>query len=337
MSEPDTTSSMWANRVSIPALAALPQKVLLVGSLFSSLRIIQADQVERVLPKRLFSEDFAFRNPFLMRPALAIRRRLGGPGQFVGIHARIGDGTFMLGALTNMETSWKKLVGKIGVDSEVMERMWEKVKPIPRRKGRAVKPEVVESTWAHLDSNPSEEEEVDDGISAHRLSRRAPLLPTTSNHLINLTCRSPLHTDPAFLPFNVPLYLATDSRSPTTDPALSSFFAAFPCTFILSDFSSPGEYNGGVVEKTVGEMTRLVNGADGIGLGRLMIPFLEAMVAAMGAVTVGTTGSTFSRKSTTSFESEQSNLTRFLPHRLRSGSSAQCVSEGSVGGDRWIQ
>lgn len=294
MTERANSSSMWANRISIPALAALPQKVLLVGSLFSSLRIIQAGQVEGEWPKRPFSQDMAFRNEYLMRPALAIRKRLGGSGRFVGLHARIGDGTFLLGAHTNMEVSWRKLVKQLDVDSEVMERMWERVKPIPRRRGRSVSRSVVESEWAHLDPNSSDEEEMDDSTSSlHRHSKRA-LLSTTSDHLIDLSCRAPLHTDPTLLQFNVPLYLATDSRSPTTDSALWSFFNAFPCTFILSDFSSPGAYNRGIVEETVGEMTRLVNGADGIGLGRLMIPFLEAMIAAMAGVTVGTTGSTFS-------------------------------------------
>ena len=287
---------MWAKLISIPVLAALPQKVLLVGSLFSSLRIIQAGQVEGEWPKREFSQDMAFRNEFLMRPALAIRSRLGGPGRYVGVHARIGDGTFLLGANTNMEVSWRKLVKKLEIDSEVIERMWDKVKPLPRRRGRAIKRETTESDWAPLDPKAGEEEDIDiddEIFSRHQHSKRASL-PTTSQHLVNLTCRSPLHTDPSLLRFNVPLYLATDSRSPDTDPALSSFFTAFPCTFILSDFSSPGAYNGGIVEATVGEMTRLVNGADGIGLGRLMIPFLEAMIAAMGGATVGTTGSTFS-------------------------------------------
>jgi hypothetical protein len=41
-------------------------------------------------------------------------------------------------------------------------------------------------------------------------------------------------------------------------------------------------------------MSRLENQLDGVKLGRLFLPFLEAIVAAKGKITVGTAGSTFS-------------------------------------------
>lgn len=40
-------------------------------------------------------------------------------------------------------------------------------------------------------------------------------------------------------------------------------------------------------------MERLVNEADGTKLGRMMVPFLEAIVAAKARKVVGTSGSTF--------------------------------------------
>ncbi|GAA5834842.1 hypothetical protein JCM11251_002040 [Rhodosporidiobolus azoricus] len=116
-----------------------------------------------------------------------------------------------------------------------------------------------------------------------------------STRLRNLTCRAPLHTEARFKPFNTPLYLATDSRSPETDVNLRPFFNAFPCTFILSDFDRPDvRRNDGVVVRSVNEMSRLVNDLDGVSLGRLFLPFLEAIVAAKARLTVGTAHSTFS-------------------------------------------
>ncbi|KAL8292680.1 hypothetical protein RQP46_001292 [Phenoliferia psychrophenolica] len=86
--------------------------------------------------------------------------------------------------------------------------------------------------------------------------------------------------------------MATDSPNPTTDPLLAPFFAAFPCTFILSDFDRPSELNGGVLPEGTQDLHRLVNAADGVPL--LLLPFLEAIVVAKGFETVGTHGSTFS-------------------------------------------
>lgn len=332
-----TTGGHWNRDVSIPALRARDEKVLLFGSMFGSSRVLPArmDDAEAKKWAESFGRAMAFKNEYLLRPARAIVARMGGQKNFVGVHARVGDGGFLAAARRNSEHSWKRLAGeKLGVRAEVVEEMWERVRPehaaraedaeavrsrsrsrsrshrrTERRSTALLPPShlVERSPWALVDG----EYDVDSAaelstpslpVSSSTLSKRrlfdwfAP--PEPSSFLRNLTCRSPLHTSPSLKAFNTPVYLATDSRSPETDANLRPFFDAFPCTFIFSDFDRPDEArNDGLVVQSVHAMGRLVNELDGVSLGRLFLPFLEAIVAAMAREVVGTQGSTFSGSS----------------------------------------
>jgi hypothetical protein len=307
----------------------LPQRVILVGSLFGTGRVrhngpfpsdsSDESTLDSSSMVSYFARSLAFRNPYLLLPANVIRERLGGKGNYVGVHARVGDGVFVRKAAENMESVWRGLVWRLKVDEEVVEGVWRRIRPRRRGKGNArleMRGMGERSDWAILDGTVEEEliedhprrrspqSELDDSrsdsddsspIVALTLSSKPTIIPTPE-HLLSLTCRSPLHTDRTLLAFNTPLYLATDSRSPTTDPHLSIFFDSFPCTFILADFDSVSDFNEGKIVDSVGRMKGLVNKADGIGLGRLLVPFLEAIVASKGRITVGTPGSTFSSK-----------------------------------------
>ncbi|GAA6031975.1 hypothetical protein JCM8097_003369 [Rhodosporidiobolus ruineniae] len=324
--------SHWHRDVSLQTLAAYPHKVLLVGSLFGSGRVVSSSPDAHAW-QEAFGRAMAFKNPYLLRPAEAIVARLGGQSNFVGVHARVGDGGFLREAKKNCETVWRKLVGqKMGVKAAVLEEMWERVKPeteteveahqeekqkrsshgrrghrekIKRRAahhGEAVEqsPLRARSPWSLVDDEYHHDNLVEEASSLPAHSKRSildwfsqPVDP--SSRLRNLTCRGELHTDHRLRAFNTPLYLATDSRSPETDPNLRPFFAAFPCTFILSDFDRPdAARNDGLVVRSVNEMGRLVNELDGVPLGRLFLPFLEAIIAAKGWAVSGTPHSTFS-------------------------------------------
>ncbi|KAM0749365.1 hypothetical protein T439DRAFT_363921 [Meredithblackwellia eburnea MCA 4105] len=273
--------------------------------------------------KRTLSEAMAFRSAWLMGPAGEISARLGGGGVrgYVGLHARVGDGEFERRERWNMKIVWERLVSRLRVDRRTARDVWERVKPVEvevegegggRREKRRLEEEwEVEDEGFEFEFD--EDEEDDDGedeFDPRKLSRRQPrshpqrhsharrvfppIPPSPTETLKNLHCRSPLHTAPSLLLFNTPIYLATDSRSPLDDPFLQPFFKAFPCVFMLSDFDRPSELNDGIVVEGVGEMMRLVNKLDGVPLGRLFLPFLEAVVAAKGRTTIGTRGSTFS-------------------------------------------
>lgn len=90
-----------------------------------------------------------------------------------------------------------------------------------------------------------------------------------------LHCRKPLHpsSDPILSPLNTPLYIATDSRSPTTDESLQIFFDWFPCIFTLDDVPVPG------LERLVrGGVEEWISDYDGQELSKYLFPFLESEV-----------------------------------------------------------
>lgn len=135
------------------------------------------------------------------------------------------------------------------------------------------------AAFFHLPSN----------LPAH-LQRRAPIPRPLSP---TLSCRRPLHTKPILQRLNVPIYIATDARTPRTSAALAVFFDSFPCAFVLDDFSGTGEpaVNRGTVEELV-DLRRNGDGQwrsewDGSPLGRFLLPFLEAEIAARARFVIG--------------------------------------------------
>ncbi len=314
----NTNDDHWKRNVSINAMRELEHKVVLVGSLFGWQRVTRDDNSHEDKYFE-FARALAFRNPWLLNPADAIRDRLGGPDGYVGVHARVGDGVFAQKAGENMEATWRRAAYVAGMEEQVAEEMWEVVRPASveeieaaegmKRVKRSVvaepAPEEEPSPWAQVDQEDPlatlhnvirEHAAIPPVATRHRnlTKRSSSLSPRQATGLDRLTCRGKLHTAAALQPFNTPVYLATDSRSPTEDPNLMPFFAAFPCTFILADFDRPSELNGYEMVEGVGHMMKLANKIDGQPLGRLFLPFLEATIAAKGFATAGTVGSTFS-------------------------------------------
>lgn len=109
-------SSRFKHQVSIPTLSALPHRVILIGSLFGSGKIVASRAGIDSRLKSKIGRAMAFSNPYLMEPARAIKSRLG---NYYGVHARIGDGKFAVNAVENMEVTFKELLGKIGELNEL--------------------------------------------------------------------------------------------------------------------------------------------------------------------------------------------------------------------------
>ncbi|GAA6006516.1 hypothetical protein JCM10207_004959 [Rhodosporidiobolus poonsookiae] len=261
-----TDDSHFKRIVSVAAMRELPQRLFLIGSMFGYERVVPytPSWVSSPADNGIYDPStspltdlhkhltlsLAFSSAEILRPAREIRNLLGGTQAYVGAHARIGDGVFGKNKEENMHELWDKLAGRLGV-------------------GKATRKKLLATA-------------ADDSPLA---ASSAPI--ETPAHLVaaNLTCHAPLHKTKSRLALNTPLFLATDSPSPFTDPALRIFYHTFPCVFLLSDFAHL---------PSVERMGTLVNRVDGVPLGRLFTPFLEATVASMGKEIVGTKGSTFS-------------------------------------------
>ncbi|SCZ90965.1 BZ3500_MvSof-1268-A1-R1_Chr1-3g02428 [Microbotryum saponariae] len=311
----DDPSTHWARVVSIPVLRRMSQRVLLVGSLFGHDRLLSEDRQHDIEEMERYARLLAFRTPEILIPADDICRRLGGAGTFLGVHARVGDGTFAKYSKRNMKSTWENLLEGLGVEKDDVDSLWQSrgfegapAKPMPAPVAQRGDNQAVQSSSSQrkhsarrpkksIPVTPKQDDQPRFRPRAFRLvDRDGSDKAALATKLDHLTCRSPLHAAPELLKFNIPLYLATDSRSPLDDISLSPFFRLFPCTFILSDFEEPNELNMGMAVRSLDRFKRLINAADGLPLRRFFTPFLEAVVAAKAGVVRGTRGSTFSGK-----------------------------------------
>lgn len=323
--QPDESKYLY--RVSVPRLRedTANHKLLMMGSIFGSGRLHLKQGINRS-NLAFFHRALAFRNPILETPANIIRDQMGGSTGYAGIHARVGDGSFLLDAPVNMDVTFTQLMGKLGVDKELVPELLAKgaaraaelnataiaaeaaksasaSATEPARLIRRAPEAEEESEWTMLD------DKANDGRSTLTLPKRdhlkiakrqqlnalRPIKNREDSPLADtLKCRGELYTDPRLLMLNNPVYLATDSPHPLTDPVLSNYWANLPCTFILADFDRLGPQNTGDPVTSLRYMEGVINMNDGVKLGRLLLPFMEAAVAAKAAVTVGTRGSTFS-------------------------------------------
>lgn len=325
--------SKYAYTVSIPRLRkeSADKKLLLLGSLFGSGRLWLEDE-SNIDDNAFFQRSLAFKNDVLDEPANQIRDLMGGPDGYAGVHARVGDGRFKVFAIDSMEVTFTKLMKKMGVDASIIPVLArqgrEKAEALAAVQEQAA--ELQEAEKAAYMSNsamssltqhkrfihrrratspnprPSsfeddhEDMEEEDVLTQATLKRQIsmPLPPVARREDMSLSpqmvCRGTLHEDSALMVLNNPVYIATDSRAPYDEPALQYFWEVLPCAFLLSDFDRPSPQNLGEPVYSLKKMQSIVNENDGVQLGRLFLPFMEAMVAAKGVVTAGTDGSTFS-------------------------------------------
>lgn len=288
----DEPLDKWTKRIDIDAFReeTAEYKLVHVGTMFGTNRI-RATTDRAFDARSSFRRGMMFRNEAVDHVTEAIRDQMGGAGQYYGLHLRVGDGIFQKNARENMKGVWDSLcVQKMKLDARVCDEMRmksnrgaeEKVKRGVEDHGRIVD-DTKYSLSKRANSRPQRE-----GAYHHAPLSPLPIIRTFADSPLSssLTCRRPLHTAPHLLPFNAPLYIATDSKVPRQDPNLALFFDSFPCTFTLSDFSSL---------ESLDRMNRLRNEDDKTPLAQFLYPQLDAQIAAWGRGLVGTPQSTYSR------------------------------------------
>lgn len=302
--EDEEPLAKFENRLDVNQLAADSEsfKLLHLGSLFGTSRLRTTTE-DNFNARSTFRKAMVFKNPLLDEITEAIRDRLGGAGAYYGLHLRVGDGIFQKNAGENMAGVWSQLCeGKMKLSEDLCREVAESsltnsYNALERRRDDSTIPLPPPSVPSpatlvkRANSRPQRE-----GAFHHAPLPPPRIVTSPSNSPLDpsLSCRRPLHTTPHLLPFNTPLFLATDSRVPTADTHLAIFFDAFPCTFILSDFASPSAINPNVVEG-LNKLTRLRNAEDRVPLAQFLYPQLDAQIAAYGRDLLGTPQSTYSR------------------------------------------
>ncbi|SCV72439.1 BQ2448_3976 [Microbotryum intermedium] len=300
----------FENRVDVLKLArdTRDYKLVNLGTLFGTSRI-RTTTDEAYEARSTFRQATVFKNALLDDITETVRDRLGGSGKYCGLHLRVGDGIFQKSAAANMAGVWQNLcVVKMKQPQELCDQIAKGYRSSATLRTRAQIPDTLDpkiASW--FNSLPSKPPNTPltkrrnshaqrPGAFNHHQLPKMPSIRTREDSLLDrsLTCRGPLHSADEMLPFNVPLFIATDSKQPTEDANLGLFFAAFPCTFVLNDFSSVSEVNSNPVA-AFNELSRLRNRNDKVPLAQFMYPQLDAQIAAYGRTLVGTPQSTYSR------------------------------------------
>ncbi|KAI9260734.1 hypothetical protein BDA99DRAFT_513049 [Phascolomyces articulosus] len=81
-------------QVNLQDLEARPEKLIEFGSLFGTPRLVLDARTDLYWLREHLSGEVGFGNPTVMHQTLNIVSLLGGPGNFVSVHLRTGDGVF---------------------------------------------------------------------------------------------------------------------------------------------------------------------------------------------------------------------------------------------------
>lgn len=280
----------FERRIDLPQLAleTANYRLLNLGTLFGTSRLHLAD-AGNADARTTFRRAMVFRNPLLDGITETIRDRLGGGGMYYGLHLRVGDGAFQADARKNMQEVWRRLCAeKMKLDEALCRSVEE---------GDFSKYELDRSgSKGKVLSKRANSQPQRPGAFHHAPIPPIPTVVTRQDSLLHpsLTCRGELHTHPSLLPFNAPLFIATDAKLPTSNPHLAVFFTAFPCTFILGDFGTRSAINSEPVEG-LDRLAVLRDEEDKVPLAQFLYPQLDAQLAAHGRALLGTPQSTYSR------------------------------------------
>lgn len=252
----------YIRRLNVQELEAIPQRVLHMGSLFATGRVL-AELPESKIYQQFLRRTMILSTPILKKTSDAIVGKLGGLGSFVGLHLRVGDGMFVEPAPENIENMFQSLVNITGI------------KPIPNYT-------IVPSSppTETIDINSEDEENVGPGSEESEDPEEEGVDPEeeTSPRLDFDQCRARKDIGGKF----TIIYIATDGVYPRRNILFRKLFDHFPCIFTLDDFS----------EHLV-ELKQMKN-TDGVGLAKDLIPMVDAVVSAKGRYFMGTPKSTFS-------------------------------------------
>jgi len=208
----------------------------------------------------------SLKHPLLQKSSANIATRVSNSGSdFIGAHLRCNDSYFLETAAEHSRMIWWKLIhGILGLSIERTRQLdlgcsatTNSPKPLPSN--RFISPS---KSPAHL---PLDYRSLTVGVDPTRKRKGGPYKDPDPEHP------------------NVPLFIATDSRDPHTDEHPSPFRQTFPCVFFLGDFPQEVE-----------QVAAIRDPISGVEIRNMLVPFLDAMVAARAVRVVGTPHSTFS-------------------------------------------
>ncbi|CAG8449324.1 2699_t:CDS:10 [Diversispora eburnea] len=286
--ETNYSTSKYKRKIDLDSLAKIKKKIIHFGSLFGMNRVI-VEKPENIEHQKFIEKHLVTNNEILLKISNNIIKQLGGIGNYIGIHLRITDGFFMKTARLTIDRMYHEIIDlntnltpeevdlleggtheqdillddtiDLGENNNFNISTKQKIMQRSKSKG-----ELNDLTSKDEESNEYKGE-----------LKREENDETRSSFLKK--CHKPLHPDSGV---NTVIFIATDAKSPRTNPLLYKFFNTFPCVFVLDDF-----------EKDLIEVKSLRNSDDKTQLVKYLIPMLDAMISAKGKEFYGTPRSTF--------------------------------------------
>ncbi|KAF9577253.1 hypothetical protein BGW38_007660, partial [Lunasporangiospora selenospora] len=264
---PDSTTPLntarYLRRIDVSELQAIQHRVLHMGSLFATGRVL-AELPESKVYQQFLRRTMILNTPILVKTSDAIVNTLGGLGSFVGLHLRVGDGMFIQPAPTNVENMFQSLVNITGIT------------PIPNY-------QIIPSSSPSDTTGPAGQDLANKGNKGNKgvnqdLDDSKPKARPAPTRLDISECLAHRNEGGKY----TVIYIATDGVYPRRNILFRKLFDHFPCIFTLDDFST-----------YLAELKEMKN-LDGVGLSKDLIPMVDAVVSAKGRYFFGTPKSTFS-------------------------------------------
>ncbi|KAH9485205.1 O-fucosyltransferase 30 [Psilocybe cubensis] len=244
--------------VYITELAAIPERLLQIGTLFgtSRLRLKNSDNIAYL---EMVRRKMIFANLDLVAAADSISQSLH--YSYLGVHLRSGDGKFKTAIGTTVKAIWWNILHSMLNFS--LAQICDVENKILGDMSACMNSDMKHIVTVNSNAFPPN--------SSWPLAYKGP-------------CRWSRHREQKYDLLNTPIYVATDLQFPETHPEMLIMRQTFPCLFFLADF-----------KKEITPLEKLVSPYDGVGLGQFVLPFVDGLVLGKAVNVVGTEGSTFSK------------------------------------------
>ncbi|KAF7724988.1 hypothetical protein EC973_000481 [Apophysomyces ossiformis] len=224
--------SKYAATLDIHQLRKRPEKLIHFSSLFGTGKL-PIRRPEHWDFRNKLQLSITYRQPGVLWMTEQFIQKLGGEGNFIGLHVRSGDGWFVKALPENINSVVSKITK--AVDS------------------RQTSVDSILSSPTEIPLNPTLDQ----------------CLALAKQHKVTL------------------IYMATDARSPRSEPAFDPLWKRYPCTFTMDDII-------GQEDEAWSELDKYTDKRTGSSLRKFLIPLVDAATASKGWFFIGSEGSTFS-------------------------------------------
>jgi hypothetical protein len=270
--ESKTPLARFVNRIDISTLEAIKERVIHFGSVFGTYRVL-AQSIENTELLKFIRQEMIFKNPTLINTASSVVEQLGGVGEFIGIHLRVGDGLFKVRASITVDDIYHQLV------NDYTDLTLEEVAEYEEGRHLDDRKENTEYEIKQLRESQQVYVTTEDTLSVkHPADIQSRLGAST---LSQLKCQKGDGKNDRFA--KTTIFIATDCPEPRNHPLLRKIFKTFPCVFVLSDFKS-----------SLKDLSKVTVVEEGVNLESYLIPMVDAIISSQGHTFFGTNASTFS-------------------------------------------